>query len=116
VTAKTKDGKEIYRESKIYMPVPQQLGRGDRMGRGPYEKSGILEDTGLPPNRTVRERFDILFPFEDTLEGGARTRKLLDNELLLEVKLWYLPYGTRNADPFLWSEFTRKVSIEEGGK
>jgi len=59
VTAKTADGKVFYKNEKIYMPVPQQMGRGDKMGRGPYEKSGILRDTSLPPLKTTREKFTI---------------------------------------------------------
>ena len=45
MTEKDSNGKELFKQSKIYMPIPQQLGRGDKMGRGPYEKSGILRDT-----------------------------------------------------------------------
>jgi hypothetical protein len=33
VTAKTNDGKVFFKEEKIYMPIPQQMGRGDKMGR-----------------------------------------------------------------------------------
>ncbi|ABB30778.2 hypothetical protein GeomeDRAFT_0851 [Geobacter metallireducens RCH3] len=98
------------------MPVPQQLGRGDRMGRGPYEKSGIIEDTGLPPGKAVHERFDIFFPVDEVEENGKWVTKPTASELDLEVKLWYLPFGTMNADPFLWHEFTKKVSISTTGK
>ncbi|QSV47247.1 hypothetical protein JZM60_08300 [Geobacter benzoatilyticus] len=99
------------------MPVPQQLGRGDRMGRGPYEKSGIIEDTGLPPGKEVRERFDIFFPTEEVEdENGKWVTKPTASELDLEVKLWYLPFGTMNADPFLWHEFKQKVNISTTGK
>jgi hypothetical protein len=98
------------------MPVPQQLARGDRMGRGPYEKSGMIEDTGLPPGKTVHERFDIPFPTGDVKEGGKTVRKTLAHELEVEVQLWYLPYGNMNSDPFLWHESIQKVSISEKGK
>jgi len=93
----------VFKEDKIYMPVPQQMGRGDKMGRGPYEKSGLVEDTSLPPGKTVAERFEIYFPMEDG--------KLLTDEYEVSVKLWYLPYGTMNSDPFLWRDETRKVKI-----
>jgi len=56
VTAKDSKGNEIAKHTRIYMPIPQQLGRGDKMGRGPYEKSGIIRDNGLPPNRPVLRR------------------------------------------------------------
>lgn len=98
------------------MPVPQQLARGDRMGRGPYEKSGMIEDTGLPPGKPVHERFDIFFPMDEVEENGKWVKKLLASELDVEVKLWYLPFGTMNADPFLWHEFTEKVSVSTTGK
>ena len=97
------------------MPVPQQLGRGDRMGRGPYEKSGIIEDTGLPPGKPVHERFDIPFPMGEVKEGGKTVKKPLSHELEIEVQLWYLPYGNMDSDPFLWREAIRKVKISEKG-
>jgi hypothetical protein len=105
----------LFNEEKIYMPVPQQMGRGDRMGRGPYEKSGIIEDTGLPPHKTVEERFDVLFPTEDVTNDSGRVidRKVLTNELDVKVELWYLPYGNRQSDPFLWREFTKTVKVSE---
>ena len=105
----------MFKQEKIYMPVPQQLGRGDRMGRGPYEKSGIIEDTGLPPGKTVHERFDILFPARDEKAGKETVRKILEHELEIEVQLWYLPYGNMNSDPFLWHESIQKVKISEKG-
>jgi hypothetical protein len=106
----------VFNQEKIYMPVPQQLARGDRMGRGPYEKSGIIEDTGLPPGKPVHERFDIFYPMGDVVEKGKTISKLLAHDLDIEVKLWYLPFGSMNADPFLWREFNKTVSISKGGK
>ena len=102
MTAKDNKGKEIFKQSKIYMPIPQQLGRGDKMGRGPYEKSGIIRDTSLPPGRPVHENFDISFP------SG-------EYEMTVDVELVYLPFGARDSDPFTWQKVTKKVSIEKGG-
>jgi hypothetical protein len=104
VTGKDGKGKEIFKESKIYMPIPHQLGRGDKMGRGPYDKSGILRDTSLPPGRPVLETFSIPFASGDT-------------DMTVDVELWYLPFGTK-SDPdnaFLWRKTSKKVSIEKGG-
>lgn len=84
------------------MPIPQQLGRGDKMGRGPYEKSGILRDSSLPPNRPVREEFEIPYP------AG-------EYEMNVDVELWYLPFGTKENDPFLWHKVSKKAVIEKGG-
>ena len=99
------------------MPVPQQLGRGDRMGRGPYEKTGLIEDTGLPPGKTVHERFDIMFPVEEVEVDGKFVTKTTAYELDIQVKLWYLPFGSgsKKADPFLWREFRKTVSISQSG-
>ncbi len=106
----------MFNQEKIYMPVPQQLARGDRMGRGPYEKSGIIEDTGLPPGKSVRERFDIFYPLGEVEEKGKTVSKILAYDLVIEVKLWYLPFGSMNTDPFVWQEFSKTVSISKEGK
>ncbi len=98
------------------MPVPQQLARGDRMGRGPYEKSGLIEDTGLPPGKLVKERFEIFYPLEEVEVNGKTVEKPSAYDLDIEVKLTYLPFGTPNSDPFVWKEFTKRVSISQSGK
>ncbi len=98
------------------MPVPQQLGRGDRMGRGPYEKSGLLEDTSIPPLRTVSFNYDIFFPVHDEERDDEVVRTFPSDRLDVEVKLWYLPYGTMDADPFLWQEYNKAVTIVTQGR
>ncbi len=114
MTAKTPDGKEIFNESKVYMPVPGRRGRGDKMGRGPYEKSGILRDTALPPLKTVTEKFDIFSPFEDVKEGEKTVRKTLANEMTIDVELWYHPFGAKEEEhSFLFGKVTKKVGIEK---
>ena len=99
------------------MPVPQQLGRGNRMGRGPYEKSGLVQDTSLPPLRTVASSYEIFFPFEDgENEDGDTVRTFPSETLDVQVKLWYLPYGTMDDDAFLWREEKRTVTVSMSGK
>ncbi len=84
------------------------------MGRGPYEKSGIIRDTSLLPFRTITENYDIQFPFKDVKEDKKTVRKILDHEMTVDVELWYLPFGTRDEDDsFLWKKVTKKVSIEK---
>ena len=97
------------------MPIPQQLGRGDKMGRGPYEKSGILRDTSLPPNRPVIENFDIPYPIEDVKKDDKVVRTILDHDMTVDVELMYLPFGTKESGQFTWQKVTKKVSIEKGG-
>lgn len=105
----------MFSEEIIYMPMPQKMGRGDEMGRGPYEKSGIINDTGLPPGKTVEEHFEIPFYTEDVTDDDDRVieRKLMDNMLEINVKLWYLPYGNKQSDPFIWQDFTKTVTVSE---
>jgi len=99
------------------MPVPQQLGRGNRMGRGPYEKSGLVQDSSLPPLRTVTSSYEIFFPFEEKEnEDGDTVRVFPSDRLDVEVKLWYLPYGTMDDDAVLWREEKRTVTVSMAGK
>jgi hypothetical protein len=98
------------------MPTPQQMAKGDRMGRGPYEKSGLLEDTSLPPLRTITQSYDIFFPTKVEEKNGKKISTLSSDSMDIEVKLWYLPYGTMDDDPFLWKEFKKTVKISTSGK
>ena len=96
------------------MPIPQQLGRGDKMGRGPYEKSGIIRDNGLPPNKPVHENFEIAFPAEFTKKDGKDVTTILDHEMTVDVELMYQPFGDRETG-VTWYKVTKKVTIEKGG-
>ena len=114
MTAKNSKGKNIFKESKIYMPIPQRFGRGDRMGRGPYEKSGIIRDTGLAPNRPVHESFTIPYPSRVVKQRGKKVRKITDHEMTITVELWYMPYGKKDDDASLWRKATKKVKLQKG--
>ncbi len=110
--ARSHNGTEIARQSKIYMPHPARFGITDQMGRGPYEKSGMIRDTGLPPLRTVHENFEMAFPFEDEIKGKQKFRKLTTDTMEVEVRLLYLPYGERNQDHFVWKIEKHQVSLK----
>jgi len=113
VTAKTKDGKEIYKKQDIFMPYPGRMGRGEEMGRGPYEKSGLLADTSLPPGRIVRKTFEIPFPFKDvTLKDGKKDRNLLADEITAEIRLWYVPFGEFDGNEVLFFSEDRKLELK----
>ncbi len=86
------------------------------MGRGPYEKSGLIEDTGLPPGKRVHERFDILYPMQEVEENGKTVNRPVSTDLNIEVKLYYLPFGSMNSSPFVWREFSKTVSVSARGK
>ncbi len=107
MTAKTTDGNEIYAEQKTYMPIPHQFGRGQAMGRGPYDKSGLIEETGLPVERTVLERFEIPLPGDGNAPATAAAAGRKDVEV--GVRLYYLPFGDMDSSPFLWREVVRTV-------
>jgi hypothetical protein len=102
VVARTPDGNEFYFDEKSFMPVPQSYGRGDKMGRGPFQKAGMILDTALPPLREVRQHYEIPVP----LRAGR--------EIEISVRLLYLPYGsTREADdPVVWRDVVRKVTLD----
>ncbi len=100
--ARNYDGSIIDKQSKIYMPHPARFGMTDAMGRGPYEKSGMIRDTGLPPLRTVREQFEITFPYEDVKQDGGVVRRLKVHEMEVEARLLYVPFGDTASDHFVW--------------
>lgn len=117
MTAKTSDGNVFYTTEKIYMPTPQQFGRGDKMGRGPYEKSGMLRDASLPPHKTVKEQFSIPV-YTDATKDGKLVRTLLANDFTVDVEVWYLPYGKKDdpGNAQKWFAVSKQMHIEKGGK
>jgi hypothetical protein len=96
------------------MPIPQQLGRGDKMGRGPYEKSGIIRDNGLPPNKPVLEQFEIPFPAEFVKKDGKNVTNILDYDMTVDIELIYMPFGERDTG-ITWHKVTKKIALEKGG-
>lgn len=117
VTAKTSDGKEVYKAEKIYMPVPQQFGIGNKMGRGPYEKSGIVRDSSLPANKTIVEKFELPLYKQETKDGKL-VRSPIAGEFDVDVELWYLPYGKKDdpGNSMMWNKFSKKIAFPVGGK
>ncbi|MCX8069200.1 MAG: hypothetical protein N2738_01715 [Thermodesulfovibrionales bacterium] len=120
MTAKTKDGKEIFNASKIYTPQSQAKGRGDRMVYGPFRKSGMLADTSLQPGRPQVETFEIKFPYSDVEKEGKKVREVHAKEMDVTVKLWYLPAGGDHRDDkatpinkakYLMFETSKAVSV-----
>jgi len=114
VTAKTLGQKvqEIYKKQVIFMPHPGRFGRGKEMGRGPYEKCGLLRETSLPPLRPVKKTFEIPFPYKDTTKNGKKWRELLADELEIDVKIWYVPYGEFDGNEVLFFHDTKKVDLK----
>ncbi len=114
VTAKTKDGKEIYRDSKIYMPQSTNS-RGDAMVYGAHFKMGILRDTSLQPLQTRVESYEIRFPFEDVTKAGKTVREIKAKDLDVTVELRYQldpAPGVTGRDSFVFFKTTRTVGIK----
>lgn len=89
------------------MPTPALMARGNKMGRGPYEKSSIIDDTALHPGKKVKERFDIFFP---SFDG-----EILEKEMDVTVQLWYKPFGNMSQAE-LWREWTQTINLEDEAK
>ena len=85
------------------------------MGRGPYEKCGLLRDTCIPPLKKVKEVFEIPFPYADVEKGDKKTRELVADELLVEVKLWYVPFGEFKScwDNVLFFSEEKKIELKD---
>ena len=112
MTAKTSDGEEIYKKDKIYMPYPGRLGRGKEMGRGPYEKSGLLRETSIPALARVHETFEITYPFEDVAKDSSTRRELTKDEIDVSVVLWYLPFGEFDGNEVVFFEEEKKLDLK----
>ena len=99
------------------MPIPQQFGRGDKMGRGPYEKSGFIRDDSLAPRKAVKQQFSLPM-YQETTKDGKLVRTIIANDFTVDVEVWYLPYGKKDdpGNAMKWFAVSKKMSIEKGGK
>ena len=95
VSIKDKDGKELYKDQKIYMPQSSN-GYSQAMVYGAFAKLGMLRDTSLQPYRPSKETFEMKLP-ENVREAQV------------EVKLvWrHLP-----GDEVVIHKITKKASLE----
>lgn len=115
VTAKDEDGGKIFSATRTYMQVPQRFGRGGKMGRAAFEKTGIIEDTALLPDIPVQERFDILLEPKADAVGGAKAKKLF-SELTVDVVIRQVTgdEGVGGGESVEMYKTSRTVTIEEG--
>ncbi len=115
MTAKTKDGKELFKDAKIYMPQSSNS-RGDAMVYGAHFKMGMIADTSLQPLQTRTETYEIQFPFEDAEKerGKPKVREIKAKEMDVTVELRYQldpAPGEAGKDSFVLYKTTKKVSI-----
>ena len=116
MTAKTGDGKEIFKESKIYMPQATNS-RGDAMVYGAHFKMGYTRDTSLQPLQTRVETYEINFPYEDVEKerGKPKVREIKAKDMDVTVELRYQldpAPGEAGKDSFVLYKTTKKVSIK----
>ena len=116
VTAKTKDGKEIFKDSKIYMPQSTNC-RSDAMVYGAQFKMGLVRDTSLQPLQTREEKYEITFPYEDVEKeaGKPKVREIKAKEMDVTVELRYQldpAIGEVGKDSFVLYNTTRTVSVK----
>lgn len=118
VTAKTKDGKVVFSDEKIYMPQSTNS-RGDKMVYGPGRKMGIVRDTSLQPMQTKVETYEIKFPYEDVMKEGKKVRDIKAKEMDIEISLWHQPLDlppdkkpVEGKDRFLFYKTTKTVAIK----
>lgn len=116
MTARTKDGKEIFKDSKIYMPQSSNS-RGDAMVYGAHFKMGIIADTSLQPLQTRTETYEIQFPFEDVEreKGKPKVRVIRAKEMDVTVELRYQldpAPGEAGKDSFVFYKTTKSVRVE----
>jgi hypothetical protein len=103
VTAKTKEGKEVFKSEKIYMlHAGDSRNEGDLMVYGPANKLGFLEDNTFQPLQTKEETYDIKFP---------ENMKNLD--VNVELRFQYGPeVGEIGKDSYIMFKTTKTVSIK----
>ena len=116
VTAKTKDGKEIFKNSKIYMPQATNC-RGDEMKYGAQFKMGLIRDTSLQPLQTKVEQYEITFPYEDVEKeaGKPKVREIKAKEMDVTVELRYQldpAIGEIGKRSFIIYNTTKTVSVK----
>lgn len=116
MTAKTKDGKEVYKASKILMTQAAD-GRGDAQKYGAHFKLGYVRDTSLQPNQTKIETFEINFPYEDVEKeaGKPKVREIKEKEMEVTVELRYQldpAVGEIDKDSFIFFKETKKVMVQ----
>jgi len=56
--------------------------------------------------------FEIPFPYKDTTKNGKPWRELLADEMEIDVKIWYVPFGEFDDNEVLFFHDTKKVDLK----
>lgn len=116
MTAKTPDGKEIFKDSKIYMPQATNS-RGDAMIYGAHFKLGYSADSSLQPLQTRVETYEIKFPYEDVEKekGKPKVREIKAKAMDVTVELRYQldpALGEMDKDSFVYYKTTKRITVQ----
>ena len=90
VTAKSKDGKELYRTERHYHTQATTC-RDEKMAYGAQNKTSYVRDTSLQPYQTKAESFEIFLPYET--KDGVNTPSVRTVDLTVELN-----YEVQNPD------------------
>lgn len=118
VTAKTKDGNEVFTDRKIYM-LQCTMSRGfeapdDVMVYGAQNKMGYIVENTFMPLQTKVENYEIKFPYEDVEKEGKETRIIKSKEMDITVELRWQndpDPGEVGKDSYILYRTTKTVSI-----
>ncbi len=91
MTGRTKDGKVVYNNLKVFMPMAAGFDRDNKMAFGAHRKTGYMVDTSLQPGKETVKIFEFPFPYEDIEKEGKKVREIKAKEVEVTVNLWYLP-------------------------
>lgn len=119
MTGKTPDGKVVYHDMKVYMPMASGFDRDNKMAFGAHRKTGYMVDTSLQPGQEKVETIEFYFPYEDVEKEGKKTRQIKAKEVEVTVRLWHIPSAAAenidklvaDKDKFLFFEEKRLVKI-----
>ena len=109
MTAKTKDGKEIFKDSKIYMTQATNS-RGDAMVYGAHFKMGYTRDTSLQPLKKKIETYETNFPCED--KEGKREIKAKEMDITVVLRYSLTLHREAGKDSFVIYETTKTVKVK----
>ncbi|MFN3480549.1 MAG: hypothetical protein ACK415_09195 [Thermodesulfovibrionales bacterium] len=118
MTAKTKDGKEVFSDTKIYMLQCTDSRGGeapsDVMIYGAQRKMGYIVENTFMPLQTKIENYEIKFPYEDVVENGKKVRKLKAKEMDIDIELRWQndpDYVQQGEDWYLLYKTTKNVKL-----
>jgi len=103
VTAKTKDGKEVFKSEKIYMlHAGDSRNEGDQMVYGPANKLSFLEENTFQPLQTKMETYEVKFP-----------ENVKNLDVNVELRFQYGPeVGTIGKDSWILYKTTKEASVK----